>query len=59
MAQKYLLSSQKYGFGIGDQEKTYPGSGSRGKKVLYPGPGSATSVAEPELGSGIKGLFDP
>jgi hypothetical protein len=29
---KLLLSSQRYGFGIRDLEKTYPGSGSWGQK---------------------------
>jgi hypothetical protein len=38
--QKLSLSSKKYGFGIRDPEKTYPGS--RGQKAPDPGSGSAT-----------------
>ncbi len=40
-AQKLFLSSQNYGFGIRDPEKTY--SGSRGQKA--PDPGSATLLS--------------
>jgi hypothetical protein len=45
LPQKLSLSSQKYGFGIRDLEKTYPGSRIQGvKKAPDPGYGSATLV---------------
>jgi hypothetical protein len=47
LPKKLSLSSQKYGFGIRDPEKTYSGSGIPDpgiKKVPDPGSGSATLV---------------
>jgi hypothetical protein len=43
LPKKFSLSSQKYGFGIRDPEKTYSGSrGQKGTGSRIPDPGSAT-----------------
>jgi hypothetical protein len=45
LPKKLSLSSQKYGFGIREPEKTYSGSrihGSKRHRILDPGSGSAT-----------------